>query len=257
MKRFLILFAAVALAACAAAAEDLPGATSEPDALVFAPEATVAPEVIPVPEETTPPSTFTEGTLQFDFSAVDNPLATPVAVDPIDKPTPTPAPTPSFWYETYVNEAMGISFDVPGTWLLNPSTNQDTTVQFVEPKSEMMEPNGYQSRLTIERVNTGLAQNADDARTRLESTLTEMATSFTTFVPGDITSAALGKANGAYCYYKAEYNDGTKTYSMRGRIIIVAQGNALYQVRITAPSNWYSYYEYVFRKVRSTIQFLE
>ena len=66
----------------------------------------------------------------------------------------------------------------------------------------------------------------------------------------------MGDANGAYCYYRAEYNDGTKTYTMRGRIIIVAQGNALYQVRITTPSNWYSYYEYVFRKVRSTFEFL-
>ena len=56
-------------------------------------------------------------------------------------------------------------------------------------------------------------------------------------------------------YYKAEYNDGTKTYNMRGRIAIVAQGKTLYQVRITTPQSWYSYYENVFRKVRNSFKF--
>ena len=67
----------------------------------------------------------------------------------------------------------------------------------------------------------------------------------------------MGGADGAYCYYRAEYNDGTTNYTVRGRIIIVAHGNALYQVRITTPSNWYSYYEYVFRNIRSSFEFLE
>ena len=265
MKRFLLLsFAAVLLAFSIAVAEDLPGTSPAGGALVFTPEDSAAmdsPDAAPAEDnagaQATPtPSTLTEGEIQFDFSEVDNPQATPVAIDPIDMPTPTPMPTPSYWYETYTNESLGISFNIPGTWLLNPATNQDTTIQFVEPKSEMMEPNGYQTRVTIERVNTGLAQNSDDARTRLESTLSELALTFTTFTPSDIASASMGGADGAYCYYRAEYNDGTTNYTVRGRIIIVAHGNALYQVRITTPSNWYSYYEYVFRNIRSSFEFL-
>lgn len=73
---------------------------------------------------------------------MDNPLATPVAIDPIDKPTPTPAPTPNYAYETYTNDMMAISFDIPYTWLLNPATNQETIIQFVEPKSERMVVDG-------------------------------------------------------------------------------------------------------------------
>ena len=68
-------------------------------------------------------------------------------------------------------------------------------------------------------------------------------------------SASLGGAKGSYCYYKAEYNDGIKTYMMNGRITIVASGNSLYQMRITAPRDWYSYYENVFRRARSTWKF--
>ena len=198
-----------------------------------------------------------EGTpkLDFDLLSPDNPLATPVAIDPIDKPTPTPAPTPNFVYETYENPTMGVSFSIPYTWLLNPNTNQDTTVQFVEPKSEMMEPDGYQTRITIEKYNMGLTQTASDARTRLESTLDELAASFTTFTPAEIASGSFGAGNGYYCYYKADYNDGTKTYEMNGRIIVVAHEKALYQIRLTTPRNWYSYYNYLWRKIRSTIKF--
>ena len=196
--------------------------------------------------------------LSLDFSVLtpDNPAATPIAVDPIDKPTPTPMPTPAYIYETYTNAEMGVSFSIPYTWLLNPNTNQATTVQFVEPKSEMMEPDGYQTRLTIEKYDMGLNQTPSDARARLESTLDELAASFTSFTPNAIDSASFGDANGYYCYYRAEYNDGSKTYEMNGRIIIVAHGKALYQIRLTTPRNWYSYYNYVYRQVRYTFKFL-
>lgn len=191
----------------------------------------------------------------LDFDQLTDPAATPVAVDPIDKPTPTPAPTPNYIYEKYVNEQMGVSFYVPYTWLLNPNTNLETTVQFVEPKHEMMEPDGYQTRITIEKINMGLEQTASDARSQLESSLSALEQTFTSFTAGNIASASIGKANGYYCYYKAEYNDGYKDYIMNGRIIIVAHGKALYQVRITTPRAWYSYYEYVFRKVRASFEF--
>ena len=231
MKRFLLLLACALMTSALASAEALPGAA-----------AANAGEGVPQ--------------IDFDLLTPDNPLATPVAIDPIDKPTPTPEPTPKFVYETYENTAMGVSFSIPYTWLLNPNTNQDTTVQFVEPKSEMMEPDGYQTRITIEKVNMGLDQTAADARTELESTLEELGSTFSSFRSGNIDNAKMSDANGYYCYYRAEYNDGTKTYEMNGRIMIVAKGKALYQVRITTPRNWYSYYENVFRTVRSTFKFL-
>ena len=196
--------------------------------------------------------------LNIDFSQVqpDSPAATPVAVDPIDKPTPTPAPTPNYIYDTYTNPSMGVSFSIPYTWLLNPNTNLDTTVQFVEPQSEMMDVGGYQTRLTIEKLNMGLQQTASDARERLEYVLEELEQSFTSFSANSIAAQSVGEANGYYCYYKAEYNDGTKNYLMNGRIIVVAHEKALYQIRLTTPRSWYSYYEYVYRKVRSTMEFL-
>lgn len=196
-----------------------------------------------------------ESTLDFSTLQLDNPLATPVAVDPIDKPTPTPAPTPDYMYDTYTSSSMGISFSIPYSWLLNPSTNQETTLQFVEPKSEMMEPDGYQTRLTIERFSASLNQTAADARTRLESVLTELEGMFTTFKANDIATASIGGASGYYCYYRATYNDGTKEYSMRGRVAVVAHDKELIQIRLTTPSNWFSYYNHVYRQLRATFKF--
>lgn len=237
MKRILIRFLLLTVLCTTAIAESLP---SESDVALFTPESASGVD------------------FDSDFSKLvpADSAATPIPVDPIDKPTPTPAPTPNYVYETYTNESMGVSFSIPYTWLINPVTNQNTVVQFVEPKSEMMDTDGYQTRLTIEKKTNGLSQTAADARAELESTLETFGATFTSFVPGNIATATVGKANGAYCYYKAEYTDGDKTYLMNGRITVVAHGNALYSLRLTAPRAWYSYYEYVFRRVRQTFKFL-
>lgn len=252
MKRFLLLLALTGalLTACASAESQN---TPEPDAPVFAPAGdTTTAEPSPTP---TPEPIASDEKLDVANMTLDDPSATPIPVDPIDKPTDTPMPTPNYAYKTYTSDSLNIAFSIPYTWLLNPNTNQSTTLQFVEPKSEMMEPDGYQTRLTIEKVNTGLTQTVDDARERLESTLSQMEGTFTSFTSYPIASRSIGDAKGSYCYYKAEYNDGTKTYLMRGRIIVVAYEKALYQVRITAPQNWYSYYEHVFRNVCNTLKF--
>lgn len=239
MKRFSLFLACALMTSSLAFAEGLPG-------------------VIEPLDSAAPSAAANEGTPHIDFDLItpENPEATPVPIDPIDKPTPTPAPTPSFVYDHYENTAMGVSFSIPYTWLLNPNTNLETTVQFVEPKSEMMDPDGYQTRITIEKYSMGLEQTASDAKTRLESVLEELGASFTTFTPNAIASGNFGDGKGYYCYYKADYNDGTKTYEMNGRVIVVAHGKALYQIRLTTPRDWYSYYNYLWRKVRSTFKFL-
>ena len=164
MKRIVVFLAMALMAFSVAQAE------SEQDStFVFGPAdtETAAPELTPSPTPASTPIPADSGDSGFDFSQVDNPLATPVAVNPIDMPTPTPTPAPNYAYETYKNDSMGISFDIPYTWLLNPATNQETTIQFVEPKSERMEVDGYQTRLTVEKFSAGLSQTASDARTRL------------------------------------------------------------------------------------------
>ena len=248
MTRFLTAVLLLTWLALPVLAEELPSA-------VFTPETSEGNQGT---EEMAITPIVDDGELALDFSTlmVDNAAATPIPIDPIDKPTPTPAPTPNYIYETYENANLGVSFKIPYTWLENPSTNKDTTVQFVEPKSEMMDVDGYQTRITVERVNMRVNQTQADARASLESTLNELAATFTRFTPGNIASTTMGDGKGAYCYFKAEYDDGNKTYLMNGRIAVVAYGTSIYQVRLTAPRAWYAYYEHVFRQVKRTFKYL-
>lgn len=87
--------------------------------------------------------------------------------------------------------------------------------------------------------------------------LTELSGMFTTFKAGDIASASISSAKGYYCYYTATYNDGTKDYSMRGRPgRCRAMTKELFQIRLTTPSAWFSYYNHVYRQLRQTFKFL-
>ena len=84
MKRFLLFLACAVLTSSLACAEALPGTA----------------ETTAAPAQTAGETSKGTPKLDFDLLTPDNPAATPVAVDPIDKPTPTPAPTPKFVYET-------------------------------------------------------------------------------------------------------------------------------------------------------------
>lgn len=248
MKPLISLLSAAALLTAGALAESasLPEAADDPaTAMETAPDQSAL-------------SAQDEGELQIDFDALapDNPLATPVAVDPIDKPTPTPMPTPNFWYDRYDAQEMGVSFSVPLTWLLNPKYNAATTLQFVEPQTEMMDVGGYQTRITIEKVDMGLEQTGDDAQAQLKQALTELGSTFTSFTANDPAKTTFAGCPGYYCYYRGDYNDGTKSYAMNGRIVVFAKDRALYQVRLTAPRSWYTYYQYAYRKIRDSFKFL-
>lgn len=42
---------------------------------------------------------------------------------------------------------------------------------------------------------------------------------------------------------------------MRGRVAVVAHDKELIQIRLTTPSNWFSYYNHVYRQLRATFKF--
>lgn len=245
MKRILLLLflltALLALGACSA----IPGLSPTP-------EPTAIPTATPTPTPTPTPAPTPTPTSRIPTPEPTEPDSTLIPIDPVDMPTPTPAPTPTYEYVTRSSSTNGISFAVPSSWILDPSS-VDSFVRYVQPIEEMHE--GYQTRLTFEKYDRGINQTKDDAKDKLQELLNEMASTggYAEFTPGaSIGDAKLGGANGVYSYYTGKLDDGT---TVRGRITVVAHGKALYQLRITAPSNWYSYYEYVFRQARSTFKF--
>ena len=145
---------------------------------------------------------------------------------------------------------MGVSCDRPAGWREdNPA---DSNVQFKEPKTAAR--NGYQAMLTVRVIHAGRKQDKSNAKDQLESLLEELAqnTQWTDFRSNPSAAASLGGANGYYAYYYATFN-GIK---VRGRMIVVARGNALYMVRITSDEEFFPLYEDVYRKVRESWTFI-
>ena len=103
MKRIFLLFLLALTAFSIASAESLPASDSGADT-VFSPVAGQTPEPTATPAAA--PAASDDGSLVIDFtlSTPENPAATPVAVDPIDKPTPTPTPAPNFHLPQYFGE---------------------------------------------------------------------------------------------------------------------------------------------------------
>ena len=76
-----------------------------------------APEEIQLPTLVTPPPTNTPiPVISGQYSG-----ATPVVIDPIDKPTPTPLPALSFTYQTYTASNLNLTFEGPAGWVVDTS----------------------------------------------------------------------------------------------------------------------------------------
>lgn len=213
---------------------------------------TEIPTATPAPSPTPSPTPTPEPTSRLPEPNPTAPDATPIAIDPIDMPTPTPEPTPDLDYVTRSSSSNGVSFAVPSTWILDPAS-VDSFVRYVEPISEMHD--GYQTKLTFEKYDRGLKQTSEDAKAYLEDVLNDMAATdgYREFTPNDsIGTLELGGVKGYYCYYSGFLDNDIK---VRGRVVVVAKDKALYQLRITTPANWFSYYNHVYRQARNTFKF--
>lgn len=175
------------------------------------------------------------------------PGETPILLDPIDKPTEAPVVSV---YRPYTNTSLNISYDVPLLWGFYSTA--ETNMAFYEPDESAID--GYPASLTVQAYSFGSDQNAEDAKNRLVEIMDELAVqgwdSFS--YNNDSASTSMAKAKGYYAYYTATFK-GTK---VRGRVMVVAHGTWLYQVRISCPASRYSSYENVYRQVRSSWTFL-
>ncbi len=80
-------------------------------------DAASTPEEIHLPTLVTPPPTNTPiPVISGQYSG-----ATPVVIDPIDKPTPTPLPALSFTYQTYTASNLNLTFEGPAGWVVDTS----------------------------------------------------------------------------------------------------------------------------------------
>lgn len=213
-------------------------------------EATVAPTPAPTPTVApyTPEPTVTPRTLAVDVEMPEG-GATPLLIDPIDKPTRPPL---NFNFVEYVSQQLGISFEIPATWIASSIEGNSNALVFTEPDSEAHD--GFASSVTIVVNTYSSGQTLSDAQTELDSVISQIRASYPQLETSSKAENQMLSEKGTYVTYWIDMPlSETASVRTRGRVLVVPKNKKLYQIRYICPAEYNSDYENVFKKIRSSI----
>lgn len=172
--------------------------------------------------------------------------ATPVVIDPIDKPTPTPVPKLSLTYIPYDAIKLGLSFEGPAGWLQDDSAADTFIIQNPDDYID------YPATLTLraEKVSSDYATN--DLKTIVKGMLDSIGNvGFDDYDPSQTAGRTLLGKNGIYANYEGTLEDGRQ---VAGRVHAVCVDRVLYTIHLTAPkAQWTDYKDMVYDKLRDTL----
>lgn len=176
--------------------------------------------------------------------------ATPIVIDPIDKPTPTPAPALTFSYTAYSADKLKLSFEGPTDWMVD-DTSSDTYV-LTNPDTNMSYPATITLRAT--GVNSGYSSsNLTKEVQQMLATLKE--SGFKKFSASRTASRTLLDHKGVYANFTATLDDGTK---IGGRVHATTMNRMLYTLTMTYPADYINTYEHqVYRQLRKTLKLVK
>lgn len=199
------------------------------DEFLFIPEEEPVVEVTPAP------------TVRSDYAG-----ATPVVIDPIDKPTPTPLPPLTFSYQVYDATKLHLSFEGPVGWVVNDAAT-DTFV--------LTNPNAgvdYAAAVTLRAASTNEQYSKNDLTREVKGMLDTIgATGFSSFSPSQTAERTLMDKSGVYANYTATTLEGVE---VAGRVHATCINKVLYTVHITYPRGYRdTYIDTVYAQLRKTI----
>ena len=171
--------------------------------------------------------------------------ATPVRIDPIDKPTPTPLPKLTFSYTTYEATALHLKFDGPTGWMVDDSQPDSYTLTYPDPSMDV-------APTVLIRVSP-LSKNYSKAELtkELKGNLDTISTEFDSFDPSNTATRSFIDGNGVYAAYKGTRKDGV---GVAGRIIVNCVDKNLYVLHVSYPRAMAdTFAEGVYNKVRHTM----
>ncbi len=174
--------------------------------------------------------------------------ATPVVIDPVDKPTPTPLPKLTFSYTTYEATALHLTFEGPAGWIVDDSAT-DTYI-LTNPDTSM----DYAAQATIRVVPVNKNYSKNDLIKELKGTLETLQSdgSFSSFEPSNTANRAFIDGNGVYIAYKGTLKDGR---GVAGRVIVNCVNKTLYILHCSYPRSMAdTFAESVYNKIRSTMK---
>ncbi|MBQ6382755.1 MAG: hypothetical protein IJJ42_04070 [Clostridia bacterium] len=190
--------------------------------------------------EDVPALPTTAPTIQSDYAG-----ATPVVIDPIDKPTPTPLPPITFTYATYEASALHLTFDAPAGWLADDTQPDSYTLTNPDPSAD------YAANLIIRMVPVNKNYSKSDLTKEIRGMLDTIKSSgFKSFSPSNTASRTFLTGDGIYANYSGTNSDGVQ---VAGRVIASCVNKNLYVLHVSYPKGYTeTYVEGVFNKFRHT-----
>ncbi len=184
----------------------------------------------------------TAPTMQSEYAG-----ATPVLIDPVDKPTPTPLPTLTFTYDKYEAKALGLTFEAPAGWL--PDDSQPDTYTLTNPDPSM----DYAAQLSIRLVPVSKNYTKNDLIKEVKGTLDTLAgEGFKKFERSNTAGRKFMNTDAIYANYTGTTTENVK---MAGRIIIACSNKTLYILHVSYPQGYTrTYVDNVYDKFRHSVK---
>ena len=175
--------------------------------------------------------------------------ATPVIIDPIDKPTASPVPQIKFSYAQYEVQAMHIAFEGPASWTVD-NTAADTYILTDTVDTQL----DYQPKIEIRTTSVNKNYNKNELTKEVKGALDTIRGEgdFRSFEPSSTATRTFIDGNGVYMAYKGTKKDGT---GVAGRVIVNTVDKVLYILHVSYPRSMAdTFAEGVYNKVRSTMK---
>lgn len=176
--------------------------------------------------------------------------ATPVVLDPIDKPTPTPVPPLTFSYQTYDATNIHLTFEAPAGWTIyEPNTS---TFMLSNPSQGV----DYTASITISATAVSSNYSTSDLKSVVKGMLDQVGEGgFDEFSPSNTAERKLLDTNGVYANYTGTLSNGAEA---AGRVHAVCVNKVLYTVHVTYPRAYTeTYKEQVYDHLRQTIMIVQ
>ena len=198
-------------------------------------------EMLPI-DQTAADGTTPAPTMKSEYAG-----ATPVLIDPIDKPTPTPLPKLAFTYATYEAPALHLTFEAPVGWL--PDDSVADTYKLTNPDPSM----DYPATLSIRLVPVSKNYNKNELIKEVKSALDTIGREgFQKFERSNTAGRKFMNSDGIYANYSGTTTDNVK---VAGRIIISCSDKMLYILNVSYPQGYTkTYVDGVYDKFRHSVK---
>ena len=175
--------------------------------------------------------------------------ATPVKIDPVDKPTPTPLPKLTFSYTTYNASNLHLTFEGPAGWMVNDLAVDSYTLTNPDPSMD------YEATVEIRTSAAGkdYTQKELIKEVKAQADTLRSTGNFQSFDASDTAARFFIDGTGVYLAYKGVLNDGQET-GVAGRIMNTVH-KTLYVLHVSYPRGLAdTFADGVYNKVRHSMK---